>query len=235
MKERVLAIGAHPDDMEMISGGAIAKLAARGYKVTIASMVSGSFGSLTMTPEETAKVRVAEAKRGAQILGGHYRLIGIAEDGVYPREDVIAKVVELIRSVRADIVLTHAPTDYHPAHINTSHAVTWAVFWAGVRKFGKKLPEYSPKRVYYCDNDFGLDFQPDIWVDISETAEVKRRAIAAHHSQIDWMKQHHKVNMVEDAMTLSRIRGLQSGVTYAEAFRQVRKHMQLRAVSLLPV
>jgi bacillithiol biosynthesis deacetylase BshB1 len=229
---RVLAIGAHPDDIELLCGGTMAKYTKNGHIVIIASMTNGDKGHPKIPPKELARIRLEEARRSAEVLGADHMWAGFRDAEVFHNRASIMKVVEVIRKAKPDVVFTMSPHDYHGDHINTSTIVAEAVFDAGVPLVKTKSPAHTAKRVYHCETLFGIGFEPDLWVDISEMMKLKVRALQEHKSQINWMKEHHGIDFIGDARVCARFRGLQVGVKYAEVFQQVRKHMQIGPVDL---
>jgi len=229
---RVLAIGAHPDDIELLSGGTMAKYAKKGHTVIIASMTNGDKGHPKIPPEKLGKIRLKEARRSASILGANHMWVGFRDAEVFHNQASVLKVVETIRKARPDVVFTMSPRDYHGDHINTSTIVAEAVFDAGVPLVRTGSPAHTTKRVYHCETVFGIGFEPDLWVDISDTIGLKLKALREHKSQIKWMKEHHGIDVIDDARVSARFRGLQVGVKHAEVFQLVRKHMQIAPVDL---
>lgn len=229
---RVLAIGAHPDDIELLCGGTMAKYVKNGHAVTIASMTNGDKGHPKIPPKELGKIRLEEARRSASVLGADHIWVGFRDAEVFHNQTSVMKVVEAVRKAKPDVVFTMSPQDYHGDHINTSTIVAEAVFDAGVPSVKTRSPAHTAKRVYHCETVFGIGFDPDLWIDISDTIELKLRALQEHKSQINWMKEHHGIDFIDDIRVCARFRGLQVGVKYAEVFQQVRKHMQIAAVDL---
>jgi len=229
---RVLAIGAHPDDIELLCGGTMAKYTKNGHQVTIATMTNGDKGHLIIPADELGKMRLEEGRRGASVLGATHMWVGFKDAEVFHDSHAVMKVVEVIRKARPDVVFTMSPRDYHPDHTNTGTIVVDAVFDAGVPRVQTESPAHVPKKVYFCETVFGIGFEPDMWVDISDFMDVKVRSLQEHKSQVEWLKEHHGIDVLEDARTCARFRGLQVGVRYAEVFQQVKKHMQMAPVDL---
>src|SRR5690349_13576874 len=124
----ILAIHAHPDDVEMLGSGTLALLAERGHHITIATMTAGDLGSTEHSLEETAQIRVREATKAAALIGASYRCARLHDLGVFNDDVARRRTVELIRSVAPDIIVTAAPVDYHPDHEATSLLVRDACF-----------------------------------------------------------------------------------------------------------
>ena len=128
----ILAFHAHPDDIEHLAAGALALLAKDGHRITIATATAGEGGSTEHGPEETARIREAEAAASAAIIGAAYRCVGLADLAVFNDDASRRRVTETVRLVAPDIVITASPADYHPDHEATSALVRDACFAASV-------------------------------------------------------------------------------------------------------
>jgi LmbE family N-acetylglucosaminyl deacetylase len=128
----VLAVHAHPDDIETLAAGTLALLARRGVTVAIATLTAGECGSVHNNPEETARTRRGEASVAASLIGATYHCLGLPDLGVFNDDDARRAVTELLRQVRPDIVLGAAPADYHPDHEAASVLTRDACFAASV-------------------------------------------------------------------------------------------------------
>ena len=113
---RVLAVGAHPDDLELLCGGTLAKYAQQGHHVTMAVATNGEVGSMTLPKEEIAAVRKAEAEAAATVIGADFVWMGYPDEFLFSREDTRLAFLNLMRRARPDVVIAPAPTDYHPDH-----------------------------------------------------------------------------------------------------------------------
>ncbi|MBM4401387.1 MAG: hypothetical protein FJ045_05490 [Crenarchaeota archaeon] len=144
--------------------------------------------------------------------------------------ELIRKIARAIRAVKPDIVLTHWERDYHLDHNTTSQAVTHAVLCACVPRYDPETEAWSPSRLYYSDTMSGLDFEPELWVDISETEEIKLKSFAAHKSQMAWLGRG-GADPLEAIRIQDRFRGLQVGCMFAEAFRATKRRGFVHAES----
>lgn len=230
----ILAVGAHPDDVEMLCGGALAKMSREGHRVFIATMSNGDKGHLIIPPRELGRLRLKEAENAAHILGAEHLYLGFRDAEVFHQEGTVLRVVEAIRMAKADVILTHHPEDYHPDHVNATLSVLDAAFEAGVPRIKTRREAYTPKKLYFMETLFGLGFNPEIWVDISDTIELKMKALAEHKSQVEWLKKHHGYDLLEAIRTCARYRGLQVGVEYAEVFSSAKKHMMVKPTEIFP-
>ncbi|MCF8504863.1 MAG: PIG-L family deacetylase [Caulobacter sp.] len=228
----ILAIHAHPDDIETLGAGALALLAAAGHGVTLATLTAGEGGSTETTPEDTARIRKAEAAAAAALIGADYRCGGLPDLGVFSDDASRRTVTELIRQARPDIVITSSPADYHPDHEATSLLVRDACFAASVPNYrtgGAAALDAIP-HLYFMDPIGGRDregvpVRPDFGADIGSVFETKRAMLAAHESQIRWVARQHGVpDQVASLEKWARRRGRDFGVEMAEGFRQYRHH-----------
>jgi LmbE family N-acetylglucosaminyl deacetylase len=129
---RVLAVGAHPDDIEILAGGTLAKFALQGDQVSIAIATDGSAGHMLIPPEELALIRQEEAQQAASLIGADFYWMGFKDEFLF--EDIPTRLffVDLIRATRPDLILTRNPTDYHPDHRATSRLMFDASFVSGL-------------------------------------------------------------------------------------------------------
>lgn len=229
----ILWVGAHPDDFELVAGGTFAKYARAGHKVYMSTVCNGDKGSVRQSSEEIARIRAEEMKSGAGVIGAiSLGTLGYPDHKAYANDELVMRIMDLIRQVKADIVYTHFYRDYEPDHVAASEATVWAVSAAGNPSYKTDKPSHGVRRTIYADTVMGLDFEPDFWVDISETIDIKLRALACHKSQVSFMEDWQGTSLLENARILSAYRGLQSGVKYAEAFKLVKKSGQNHAFSI---
>jgi len=233
---RVLAIGAHPDDVEFYCGGTLARYAAEGHHVVMAHLCNGNKGGLNIEPDELARVRDQEARNAAAIIGAQAvgGLWGDLES--YPSEEKMREVVDLIREAAPDLIFTHYPEDYMLDHNATSRLVFEAAFAASVPLFPSRVAkpiEIVP--MYYMPTVAGIRFSPTEYVDITDFLEQKKQMILAHQSQIGWLEHHHGFGELEQRVeATARFWGMQCECRFAEPFMAVPASGRLRARRLLP-
>ena len=179
----ILAIGAHPDDIELGCGGTLAKHVALGHTVGLVDLTRGEMGS-----RGTVLERDAEAVKAAQILGASFRVNLDMPDGrLVNNFDSQQRIIELVRAHRPRIVLCNAPRDRHPDHGVASSMVVEACFRAGLHKWesvgedGQPQVPYRPANVYHYIQFY--DLKADFTVDISDYIDAKMASLAAHASQ----------------------------------------------------
>jgi LmbE family N-acetylglucosaminyl deacetylase len=218
----ILFFGAHPDDMEILCGGTILECIARGHTAWMAVATNGNVGSPTLSKSEIAAVRRREAEEAAGVLGAA-GLIWMDEDDEFLFDDLPTrlKFVDAIRQARADVIVTHNPQDYHPDHNACSKLASDARILSAVRLIETAHPHLpqSPE-LYYMDSVAGIHFVPQFFVDVSAHTARKLEALAKHDSQNSWVKSIFNQDIGELVRTQSAFRGLQAGVTHAEAFAQ---------------
>jgi LmbE family N-acetylglucosaminyl deacetylase len=232
---RVLAVGAHPDDIEILCAGTLAKCRARGDEIVICVATNGDMGSMTQMPPELAATREAEARASAAHLGAEFIWLGYPDEFIYPDHSTRMRFIEMIRHARPDLILTHTPNDYHQDHRTVSELVFVSSFIGAVphvETASPRHPQIAP--IYYFDTLAGVDFLPTEYVDITETLETKLAMLEYHKSQLEWLGDYNGIDIVEFASTVARFRGLQSGVKYAEGFRRADAWPRVTTERLLP-
>jgi LmbE family N-acetylglucosaminyl deacetylase len=143
--------------------------------------------------------------------------------------------VKIIRDVRPDVIITHGQDDYMPDHTAVAKLVFDASFSASCPHYLPELGDATPVcPIYLMNNASGINFIPDLYVDITEEMELKQKMFACHESQIVWLRDHDNVDYVEQVEILARFYGLQCGVKYAECFRECLASGRQRASRLLP-
>ena len=231
----ILAVGAHPDDIEFQCAGTLAKYVQRGDKVFVAVSTDGAAGTSRGTKEETARTREQEVRRSAAILGAEVIWLGYPDEFLYEDETVRLRYIELVRQTRPDVIITHSPADYHTDHNETSRLVFDTSFLATVPLVVTERPVHDKVTpIYYMDTVAGLGFVPTEFVDITEVMETKEAMLRAHESQLSWIKDHDDGDIVEQMKTVSAFRGQQCGVRYAEGFAACLAALRCTTHRLLP-
>jgi N-acetylglucosamine malate deacetylase 1 len=232
---RILALHAHPDDIEFQCAGTLALLAEAGCQVTMATMTPGDCGSVEQDAETIAAIRRLEATASARLIGADYVCLEFRDLAIFEDDESRRRVVEGLRRARPDIVLTAPPVDYLCDHEITSRLVRDACFASTLPNYKTRQWEPAPRlskipHLYYMDALEGLDRdgQPQpagFLVDVSRVAGLKRQMLACHASQRDWLlKQHGIDEYLEAQARWGAHRGGEIGVAHAEAFRQYLGH-----------
>jgi len=234
----ILAVGANPDDIEALCAGTLALYARRGNKVAMCYLTMGDKGSVEMAPEKIAAIRRSEAAESAALIGAEVYPLEVPDGHVEVTLAMRKKIVEVVRKVKPDVIITHYPHDYMSDHNYTSKLVLDASFWSGAPHFCDNEQENPPveKRpaVFYMDTLCGLGFVPEEYVDITPVIETKIKMLMAHKSQIDFMLNHDGLDFADYVRTSARYRGYQCGAKYAEGFIPARVFPHVRPTRLLP-
>ncbi len=221
---RVLAIGAHSDDMDEFCGGTLALYAQQGHTVGIACLTDGrAYGSVSPV-EALVAARKREFEASAALIGASQTFwLGYPDGQLEPALPARRALEEIFHQFAPDILITHPADDYHPDH-TAAHTLVM------------DASRYTP--LFFCESEGGHNFIPDEYVDISAVFELKLKMMDVHRSQYDFGPdpQTGQVRnfLHDDVIALGRFHGMQAGVPYAEVFQICRKHGRIRAVRMLP-
>jgi len=197
----ILAIGAHPDDIEIGCGGTLMKYALAGHKVHMAILTDGGFGgdsALRRKEQEQAARHIS----AAQIYWGYFRDTELIEN-----RELILKIEEFIKAARPDIVFLNYLEDIHQDHRAAAQA-------------GVSATRYI-KEVLFYEVPTTNHFEPDVFVDIRSVLEAKLELLRLHASQIDKTRIE-DLTILESAKSCALFRGFQGRVKYAEGFKALR-------------
>lgn len=223
MKVDILAIGAHPDDVELGCGGTLAKLISEGKKVAIVDLTQGELGT-----RGTNITRAEEAAEASQILGISARENLKMKDGfILNTEEYQMQVVKMIRKYQPEIVFANAIDDRHPDHAKASKLVSDACFLAGLVKIeteleGENQQQWRPKQVFHYIQ--WKNVTPDFVVDISDFMEKKIESCLAYKTQFydpnsnEPMTPIATKDFLESLTYRAQDLGRLSGVDFAEGF-----------------
>lgn len=228
MKLDILAIGAHPDDVELSASGTLLKHISLGYKVGILDLTQGELGS-----RGSRDLRLEEAKASKHLMGLSARANIDIGDGFFTKEkENLLKIIQHIRLWQPEIILANAIKDRHPDHGRASELVSRASFLSGLIKIetnspdgGLKQKKWRPKSVYHYVQDRHMT--PDFVVDISDFMDRKMEAIQCFKSQFN-----HEISKDQDQpktpisgkdfmeyiYAVNKVFGRSIGVEYAEGF-----------------
>jgi bacillithiol biosynthesis deacetylase BshB1 len=221
MKLDLLAIAAHPDDVELTCGGTLIKMAQRGYKTGVLDLTAGEMGTRG-TPETRAK----ESALATELLGLSWRkVLGVPDSDVQPNREHKLRLAEVIREVRPRTVILPYWEARHPDHYHASALGYEGCFLAGLKQAPIPGEAHRPFKVLYS-TAFVTNLRPSFVVDITEQFEQRKKAILAYGSQFrpDASEKNSPVFLsldeLEDEMNLlARNYGQMIGVKYGEPFR----------------
>lgn len=232
---RILAIHAHPDDVEILAGGTLALLAARGHEITIVTMTPGDCGTAEYPAEEIAAIRRREAGSSAALIGATYRCAEFRDLAIFSDHESRRRVTEVLREFRPELVLTASPVDYLCDHETTSLLVRDACFGAPAPNYSTgaetpAAPMPAIPHLYFMDPVGGVDrdgrpVMPDFVVNVETTFDKKKQMLAQHRSQREWLLRHHGVDDYMDMMeSQTHEIGRRAGLAFGEGFRRYRGH-----------
>lgn len=175
----VLAIAAHPDDMELICGGTLIRAHMLGHSTGILDLAAGEMAS-----RGTPELRAKEAAKAAKVMGVSVREnLGFPDGGIQNTPETRAKVAVVIRRLQPKIVITHSLHGRHPDHPIVAQLVRDACFVAGLKKVEPKIPAHRPLKVLHALSFREDNVKPTFVVDVSDAFERKLEAIGCYESQ----------------------------------------------------
>jgi len=229
----VLALFAHPDDAEFLCAGTLTHLSNLGATLHIATMTAGDCGSAVMPPSKIARLRRKEAARAASMVGASYASLAEKDLSIFYDRRTLVKVMELVRRVNPELVLTHSPVDYMVDHETTSRLVQTTCF-GGVapnyrtpaRGARTRPPLSRVPHLYYAEpfggrDILGQEIRPKIFVDITSTLARKLEMLDCHASQRAWLRA--QQGIAENSEIVRRMAaraGELAGFGCAEGYRQ---------------
>ena len=232
----ILAVGCHPDDLEIGCGGTLIRYVREGHKVSMCTIANGNMGHVVIMPDELREIRRKECEAAAGVIGADYYRVdvgdGLVEAG---NKEARLRLIEIIRKTKPDVIIAHNPDDYMRDHIQASLFAYDATFIATLpHLFTESRYTTDIPPIFYMDTLAGIGFIPTEYVDISDTVEQKLKALACHESQIKWMLDHDHIDFIDFIRTCNKYRGLQSNCLYAEGFRQYAAWPRFVTRRLLP-
>ncbi len=214
----VLAIGAHPDDVEIGCSGTLIDLSDRGYKIGVADLTDAN---LSTRGDQISRREEAENATTVMNISKRYRL-GFEESTINSAPDNLTELVGLIREVKPHVLIAPYWKDRHPDHIDASKLTHAAVFWAGVSRYGNDKPPHRPHRVlyYFLHTEGPVSFV----VDITSSFDRKLKAVRSYKSQFlpqpgdTQLTYISRPEFLENLISRARYYGSKIGVEYGEPF-----------------
>ena len=241
---RVLAVFAHPDDIEFMAAGTLLLLKQAGWQTHYLNISGGDCGSMTTGPEETRRIRAAEGQAAATILGATFHASFANDLLILYDEFHLRKLAAVIRQVKPRIVLTHAPVDYMEDHMNTARLAVTSAFARSMPNFitDPAVPPYDGDITVYHALPHGLcdgmrqPVAADFYVDVTAVQATKRQALAAHASQKAWLDATQGMDSYLDAgdAMAREVGRLSTRFEFAEGWRR-HSHLGFSAQGLDPL
>jgi bacillithiol biosynthesis deacetylase BshB1 len=179
----ILAIGVHPDDVELSACGTILRHIQAGYSCGLCDLTMGELGTRGSGPQ-----RLLEAEESRKLMNAAFRVnLGMADGFFQHSEENVRKIIKVIRSCKPKIILANALSDRHPDHARAAKLISDACFYSGLAKIeildddGSSLATHRPNAVYHYIQDRNL--KPDFVVDITDFMDLKLKCIQAFSSQ----------------------------------------------------
>ena len=232
MVKNVLAIVAHPDDAEFLCAGTLAHLNKKGWEIHMATMTAGDCGSKQLSKEQISNIRREEAANAAKILAATYDCLEFEDLFITYDKPALIKTIGQIRKIKPQVVITMSPSCYMLDHEITSLLVQSACFAGGLVNID--TPGFAPidyiPHLYYADpmegkDKYGQEIMGTTVIDITGVMDIKINMLECHHSQREWLRQHHGMDeYIHSMKRQAETTGKAIGVKYAEGFRQHLGH-----------
>ena len=229
-----IAIAAHPDDIEFLMSGTLMLLRKAGYEIHYWNLANGCCGSSKYDAQTIARIRREEAHAAARAIRATFHESICNDLEILYDRPTLAKVAAVIREVAPEIVLTHSPVDYMEDHTNTCRLAVTAAFARGMPNFATDPPRPAVTgavTVYHAQpyshrDPLGKLIEPDIVVDTTDLIELKKKMLAKHASQKEWLDESQGVNSYLDNMAAldAEVGRMSSIFKYAEGWR---RHLHL--------
>lgn len=204
----VIAIAAHPDDIEFLMAGTMLQLAKKGWELHYLNIANGCCGSMETDRDETARIRLEEARKAAKIMGAHFYEPFCDDMGIFYTPENLAKTAAIIRKANPQILLTHAPQDYMEDHQNACRLAVSAAFIKFSPNFRCDPPaeaKIGDIAVYHAQPHGNATqtlepVYPHFVVDCTGVIEQKREALEQHRSQQNWLDSTQKMSSYVQSM-----------------------------------
>jgi N-acetylglucosamine malate deacetylase 1 len=236
MKLDLLAMAAHPDDVELTCGGTLIKMARSGYAVGILDLTAGEMGT-----RGSIEIRRKEAAAAARLLGvKHRENLGLPDAHLEMRIEYKLAIAARIRALRPRTVILPYWEGRHPDHYNAARLGYEGCFLAGLKRLDLQGEAYRPFKILYSTT-YDRSVRPSFVVDISREFARRSRAILAYRSQFQPIGRERKSKvylpldrLVQEVHLVARFYGEMVGVEYAEPFL-AKEVMQVEDVVELSV
>ena len=204
----VIAIAAHPDDIELMMAGTLLLLKSVGYEIHYLNLSSGNVGSVDYDAETTRKMRLKEAQDAASLLGAHFHAPFCDDLEIFYDKKTLRRLASIIRDVKPSVVLTHSLADYMEDHTNTCRLAVTAAFARGMPNFVTKPTRDAAN--YDCTVYHALPHTlrdqlrnpiiPGAFVNTTSVQQKKIEALKCHESQQNWLDLSQKLNSYLQSM-----------------------------------
>lgn len=233
-RNRAMAVGAHPDDIEFMMAGTLLLLGEAGWETHYLCVANGSCGSSVAGSSQVRRTRRREARAAAALLGAQFHESLVDDLEIYYERSTLQRLAAIIREVHPGVLLVPSPQDYMEDHTNSCRLAVTAAFVRGMRNF-KTVPPRAPVEgevtIYHAmphglRDPLGRRVIPGAFVNTASVQETKRAALAEHKSQQVWLKTSQHMN--EYLLTMEgfsrEVGKLSRRFKYAEGWRRRLHH-----------
>ncbi len=244
VKKAVLAIAAHPDDIEFVMGGTLILLGRSGYELHYMNIANGSCGTPELSPQEIVAIRAEEARAAAEMIAATFHPPLVNDFEIYYEPTLLARLAAVLRQVDPRILLLPSPQDYMEDHVNAARLGVTAGFVRSMPNFVTRpaTPPVRGQLAVYHAMPLGLTgplrkpAAADLYVDISSALDQKRQMLACHRSQKDWLDRSQGIGSYIQSMeeTSARVGALSGRWAYAEGWQR-HSHLGFGAVTFDPL
>ena len=227
---RILAVEAHPDDVELLCAGTLARLTGLGHEVDILSVTAGELGTMGDSLETSIRTRLDEATASAAVIGARFHYVGLRDKHVFFNDENQNRITEIFRRLDPQLLFLPSPRDYNLDHEFSSLLARGAATAASMRLFSTEQWEAAPPTedvpyLYYCDpigraDILGRPVPATTYVDITPTLDTKLRMYNCFASQVEWLRHRFKDDLEQTVREWAAEAGRRAGLAHAEGFRQ---------------
>jgi LmbE family N-acetylglucosaminyl deacetylase len=231
-QQTVFAVAAHPDDIEFNMAGTLALLARAGFAPHMMNLSRSNLDSNTMPEDEIARMRLAEARASADVIGAVHHP-PIADDlMIFYDDKLLRRIAAVVREIRPTIVLLPSLNDYMEDHTNTARLTVTACFSRAMRRYTSAPPREPTDQdvyLYHAQPHLNRDGMrtlvvPELYVNITDVMDTKLKMLGCHESQRQWLGETQGLDdyletMCTTSAELGRMSG-RPGWKYAEGFRR---------------
>lgn len=171
-KEKIMVVGAHAGDAEIMAGAVVAKYTSAGHGAVLVHLTPGEKGHRTKSPEDYAQQKMVEGKKAAEVLKAKAIFLPY-KDAELPLDDEVKyQLADVIRAEKPTMIITHWKGSMHKDHENTYHIVQDAIFYAALPAIKRELPAHGCYTQFFAENwEDSYDFEVDTYVDITDSYE----------------------------------------------------------------
>lgn len=234
MPERVLAVAAHPDDIEFMMSGTLMLLGEAGFELHCLTIGNGSCGSAVLPAAEIVRIRATEARAAAAAMGARYHESLVNDIDIFYEKELLARVAAIVRAVAPRILLVQSPVDYMEDHQISARLAVTAAFCRGMPNYPTLPPMPAVQNelcVYHAQPHGNRDplrnrIVPHLFVDVTAVMARKRNVLACHQSQKTWLDESQGMNSYLLAMeeTDREVGSMSGRFAFAEGWRR-RLHL----------